>query len=104
MAIPSLCNEAFCLVALESLCYRKACIATNAGALSEVLDDKCAIMLDLGDNYITNLAKGIIRLYEDCEFRKELEHNALEKTTRFPDSSQYFDNFNKLINCLMECM
>lgn len=49
VAVPSQCQEAFCLTALEASCHCKPCVASKSGGLADVLDDSCARLIPLGE-------------------------------------------------------
>lgn len=98
VAVPSQCQEAFCLTALEASCHCKVCVASDSGGLAEVLDTTCAKMIPLGDNYIQNFCKAILELYQDSTLRLKMEKNAVKKARTFSDAKQYFSDFCKLID------
>ena len=52
--IPSLCEEAFGLIAVEGLIFGLPIIATNSGGLPEIIDSQKGILIE-NDNIVTNL-------------------------------------------------
>ncbi|MBD5399517.1 MAG: glycosyltransferase family 4 protein [Treponema sp.] len=93
VTIPSQCQEAFCLVALEASCHCKPCVASISGGMADVLDDSCAKMISLGDGYVENFRDAIYELYKDEGLRIKLAENAAKNSLQFPDRKHYFENF-----------
>ena len=109
VAIPSQWQEAFCLTALEASCNSKACVASVSGGLTEVLDNSCAEMIELGADYEKRFSDAIYKLYCDEQLRLDMEKNACKKSNSFPDEKEYFENyinlmdqFNNKMNCNMK--
>ncbi len=46
VVIPTICEEAFGLVAVEAMRASKAIIASNSGGLIEIVNDKCSILVN----------------------------------------------------------
>ncbi len=93
VAVPSQCQEAFCLTALEALCYFKPCVASISGGLADVLDDSCSKMVPLGANFIKEFSVAIQELYENKELYKQMSKNAGARSKLFSDEGKYFEHF-----------
>lgn len=98
VTIPSQCQEAFCLVALEASCHCKACIASKSGALVDVLSEDSAILLDLDNDFEKKLRDSIYLLATNPELRMNLAVKAYNYSKKFPDRIEYFNNFSLLVN------
>lgn len=93
VTVPSQWQEAFCLTALEASCHCKACVASEGGGLSEVLDSSCAKLVPLGNDFVRNFSDAIYELYANPSLREQMERNAGEKARTFSDAAQYFSDF-----------
>lgn len=98
IVIPSQCEEAFGLVALEAMKMRKAVIASESGGLPEVLSVKGAVILKKGNDFVTNLAMAIKKLSEDKKLCKKMGEYNYKKSKTFPQNSK--DYFVKVVNVL----
>ncbi|OVE74982.1 hypothetical protein BVX97_05970 [bacterium E08(2017)] len=73
--IPSIWNEVFGLIALESFSCGKPVIASDIGSLPYVVqDNKTGILVEPGN--AASLTKAIVSLYEDKSRIEEMGHNA----------------------------
>lgn len=87
LVVPSVWEEPFGVVALEGMASGLPLIVTNSGGLSEVVDDRCAIIVNKDSNIVNNLyyamkhmlinekikkmgKAGNIRVLEKPEFQK----------------------------------
>lgn len=100
VVIPTTNEEPFGLVALEAMASGKPAIATDSGALFEVLDEECAIKVDKSDMQLlsNNLCAAMLCLLEnrDCKLMGEHGRDRIRAISGF-DSSAYFENFSKII-------
>lgn len=95
--IPSLCNEAFGLVALEAMAAGIPIIATNTGGIPEVVNDKCARLIENDNNIIDSLGKELLYLINNREKRIEMGIEGLNKVEEF-SLSNYYNNIVQVIN------
>ena len=93
VTIPSQCQEAFCLVALEASVQCKPIVASISGGMADVLDESCAKMVALGNRFVERFTEAILELYRDERLRSQIAENAGRRSLLFPDREQYFRNF-----------
>lgn len=55
VVVPTLCEEAFGMVALEAMAMKLPIICTNVGGLPEVVDKRTGILIDKNEDLIKNL-------------------------------------------------
>lgn len=97
LIIPSQCEEAFGVVALEAMTMGVPVIASNSGGLPEVLG-KSAIMIDRDDKFVPNLAKAIKKVYLNSNLRQQMSYEGKKRSKKFPkNKKEYFDNFIKIV-------
>lgn len=94
VVIPSMYNEAFGVVSLESMAMKKTIIATKAGGLVEPLSDNSAIIVDR-ENIIENLYDAMERVIVDRDYANKLAENAYNRVHSMKefDRKNYFDYF-----------
>lgn len=99
VVIPSICDEAFGVVALEAMAMKKAIISTNSGGLIEPLNDECAIIIER-NNIVENLYKAMKKVSENQTLSYALSENAYDrvKNNSMFDNKNYFENFINILN------
>ncbi len=70
--VPSVCNEAFGLAAAEQMAMELPVIATDGGALPEVVSEACGITVSMDEQLCDHLAEAMIKLAADENLRREL--------------------------------
>ncbi len=91
--VPSLCQEAFGLSALESIACSTPVICTNIGGLPEVVSYDVGRLVDINDDLVNNLKKNIMNLIEDKE-RNILSQNSRQYViNNFNTPELYFEKF-----------
>ncbi len=92
--MPSLCEEACGLVAIEGMLSGVPLIVTNSGGLVEYVDPECAVILDKEDKekLITDIAHSIETLYNDPNARKKMSEHGMERGKMF-NPKRYYDEF-----------
>lgn len=85
---PSRCNEAFGLSVAEMLALEKPVIVSDRGALPEIVNYECAIIVKDDDNFISNLKEALnkVLLMRKDEF-KDLKKNARKQVLKFSDTN-----------------
>jgi glycosyltransferase involved in cell wall biosynthesis len=81
--IPSICEEALSLSAIESLASGLPLIITKSGGMPEVVNDECAIIIEKNNNLVNNLANAIVSLYRDKEKRLKMSESAVKQANKF---------------------
>lgn len=98
IVIPSQVEEAFGLVALEAMKMKKPVIASNSGALPEVLAKDGAIIVNKESNFVPNLANSIEALSKNAQLRRKMGISNFNKSKTFPQSEfEYFSLIKKAI-------
>lgn len=97
--VPSLCEEAFGVIALEMMSMEIPLITTVSGGLPEVVDETCAFQVIRDENLIYNIANRLNELVRDTNLRKNMGRNGkirVENTLSFHNTN-YFSNFVKIL-------
>lgn len=99
LLIPTLCEEAFCMSALEGMSMRMPIVATNSGGMMELLDEETAIIINKEENIVEQLEKAMTVMLEDEKRRNDFAEKAYEKATSCKEfhKDNYYDNFIKII-------
>jgi glycosyltransferase involved in cell wall biosynthesis len=91
MAVPSLCEESFCLVALEGLTAGLPLCVTNSGGIPELVSSDSAFIIERNDDLIDNLASKITYLYKNEQARTSMALAAKKDAERFSREKYYHD-------------
>lgn len=94
--VPSLWEEPFALTALEAMASSLPVIATKTGGLSEVVNEECAILLNIDEQLSGNIAEAIINLYSNKLLCKKMSLASCEHAKTFAIEN-YWKRFNELI-------
>ncbi len=98
VVMPTLVEESFGLVALETMAKGKALITTNSGALPEVIADT-AIIVDKSMDIVKPLSDAMMKLYRDVDYRNALGEAAYKRSRNdIFDISIYYQGFLDIIN------
>ncbi len=97
--MPTINEEPFGLVALETMAKGMALITTNSGALPEVVGDG-ALIVDKDSGLVKNLADAMMKISTDEAFRSELQERAYKRAHSIKeyDIDNYYDNFVDIID------
>lgn len=93
--IPSLCEEAAGLVAIEGQMCGLPQIITNSGGMIEYVSDSSCVKVERNENIVQVLATAILDLYNKPALRSELKKEALINANKF-SSKRYYIDFIKL--------
>lgn len=100
VAIPSLWDEPFGMVALEAMSKGLPVIATRSGGLQDVVDEHCAILISR-ENVKEELKDAIRKLYDAPELRARMgQAGRTRAMTRFSSPDDYFRRFAAAIETL----
>ena len=94
--MPSTEAESFGLVALEAMLAKKPVIASDAGGLKEVVEDRRTGIL-VNPNNEEALANAIIELAENPEMRKEYGEEGLMRAETNFTVKKYVDGLSNII-------
>lgn len=94
--IPSVWDDPFPTTILEAQAMGLPIITTQRGGIPEEVTEKNAILLNTDENFVENLAAGILDLYEHPEKRKQMAAAGLERAKLF-DKDTYAKNFFKAL-------
>ncbi len=99
VVMPTMNEEPFGLVALETMAKGLPLITTNSGALPEVAGEG-ALIVDKSGDFITNLANAMLALASDKALREELGKKAYARAREVKafDIQNYYDNFANIID------
>lgn len=81
--IPTLCEEAAGLVAVEGMMSGLPLIVTDSGGLSEYVDPSCSVLVERGDGFSSRLAEAISRLAIDSVALKRMASCAGPRGSKF---------------------
>lgn len=95
--VPSKCNEAFGLSALEMLAAGLPVICSDDGALSEIVNDECGYIVSK-KKLVSNLkAKILVAINLDSSIYEKMSSNAILSSKSF-SKEKYISNFKKMIS------
>ena len=71
-------------------------IVSNVGAIPEIVDKECALIVNNNDEYILNLKNTIIELYYNETLRKKMGEISIKLSENFSDI-KFSDNIFKYL-------
>lgn len=95
--IPSVWDDPFPTTVLEAQAMGLPIITTLRGGIPEEVTAKNAILLNTDDQFVNNLAKAILDLYEHPEKREQMAAASLKRAKLF-DKDTYAKNFYKALD------
>ena len=96
--IPTLCEEAAGLVAVEGMAAGLPQIVTDSGGLPEYVDSSCSITVSRGDTLVFDLAQQVIALKKDAEALNRMKVNARRRGKLFTREQYYLDFVEAVIH------
>lgn len=93
---PSTWEEPFALTCLEALVCGKPVLITKSGGMTEVVNDKCSIIVPNDCNLANNLANTIKNIITDKTRLNMMAKESLKRAEKFSSSNQ-FEQFSLLM-------
>lgn len=90
--IPSIWNDPFPTTELEAQSMGLPIITTRRGGIPEEVSEENAILLEIDEHFVPNLASAILDLYEHPDKREKMSLAGLERAKLF-DKENYSKNF-----------
>ncbi len=90
--VPSLCEEAAGLVAIEGMSCGLPLVVTNSGGMPEYVGDKAAVIIPKDNELTDNLSKIILELKNNPKRRQEMSKAGLERVRIF-SRKEYYKRF-----------
>jgi glycosyltransferase involved in cell wall biosynthesis len=87
-------TEGFPNVLLEAMSSQCAVVATDVGAIPEMLSDGCGLLVKVGDS--DSLSQSLTRLMNDDDFRLELAVNGRKRVAERYDIQQIFPKYKNI--------
>ncbi len=99
VVMPTINQESFGLVALETIAKGIPLILTNSGALPEVVGDG-AYIVDIEPELVKKLSQAIREIAINAELRNALSEHGYNRAHSIPDFDikNYYDNFSRIIS------
>ncbi len=95
--IPSIWDEPFSMICVEAMAAGLPLIVTKSGGMQELVNEDCAVVLDLTDNLSKRIADSILDLYYNKEKRENMSIAAKEHSKLF-SKERYAKNFLRLLD------
>ena len=94
LVIPTLCQEAFGMVALEGMVMKIPIVATYSGGMTEVLEG-VAYLVKKDELLVENLSNGMVEYYKNVDQRNRITEKAYRKVTatREFNKNNYYSEF-----------
>ena len=94
LVIPTLCQEAFGMVALEGMVMKIPIVATYSGGMTEVLEG-VAYLVKKDELLVENLSNGMVEYYKNVDQRNKITEKAYRKVTatREFNKNNYYSEF-----------
>ena len=85
-------KEGFGLAVLEAMSYGLAVIASNVGAIPEIIEDRLSgLLVELKNS--ESLAGAILEMLENPTFKERLQENAIKRCLQFKTIDEQFEQF-----------
>lgn len=94
--VPSIWEEPFALTVIEHMATGNPVVISNSGGMSELVNDKCSIVVEKENNYVINLTNAIRSLINDKNKTINMGIEAKKQGEKF-DKSIYIKNFQSLL-------
>lgn len=97
--IPSVWDDPFPTTVLEAQAMGLPIISTRRGGIPEETTEDAAILLTTDENFVSNLAKSILDLYNNPKKREQMSKAALKHSKQF-SKEHYAQNFFKALESI----
>lgn len=97
MCMPSMCEEAAGLTAIEAMLCGKTVLAANSGGINEYIDKNECVMFDKNKNCIRNLEHELKKLY-DKKDKIDMKSKKLINHAQQFNSSNMYNDFYEIMN------
>lgn len=101
LIVPSLCEEAAGLVAIEGMICGLPLIITKSGGLREYVTSNCSIQLERDKNLSQNIAKAIDKFKADRKLYENYSKNAIETAKKYSGET-YWSQLQKVLSSILE--
>jgi spore coat protein SA len=81
--VPSVWEEPFGLTVIEQMSIGLSMVVSDAGAIPEIVDNSCALIVKRDSQYVYNLKESILELYSKPELREEMGRQGKIKVEKF---------------------
>lgn len=99
-AVPSMCEEAASLAALEAMASGLPLVITRSGGMPEYVGNNCAIVVEK-DNYVEpSLTKSILHLKQSPQLRNRMSQAGIERSHEFTNKA-FYSNFLKTVQKML---
>jgi hypothetical protein len=98
--VPSICEEAAGLVAIEAMATGLPIVITNSGGMPEYVNQNCAIILEKDEQLIQNLASTLEKLINDKERREYMGTKGIEMAKKYSTEINYIE-FTNILNLII---
>lgn len=95
--IPSIWEEPFSMSCVEAMASGLPLIVTRSGGMKELVNEQCALILDVSPDLPKRIADSILDLYDHREKRELMSVAAIERSKLF-SKERYAGNFMQLLD------
>lgn len=97
VVIPSQIDDSAPLVLIEAITSSKPVIATNCGGIPEYVNEKCAILIDRGPEYINNLYLAIDKVLSNSDLLDSMSKESYKESQKYSEDKYYNSFINELL-------
>ncbi len=94
--VPSIWEELFGLVVVESMSSGLPLVVTKSGGIPEIVDGKCAFIIEKDQNLVKNMTEKLDFLIDNPNIRSEMGRHSKVLSKKY-GMKEYLDNFIKII-------
>lgn len=94
--VPSICEEAAGLVAIEGMTSGLPLVVTRSGGMVEYVSEECAVIVNKDEKLVDSLAKAILDLYKDDNKRLAMAEAGMKRAERFSEKN-FYDSFMSVV-------